>query len=255
MKRALRILLVVLVVALPLLLLRNESTRAVLVSLMEYMRSAGPKGVLAFLAAELVAAVLLFPIWLMSGVAGYVYGFPNGVLFAAPGVSIAASAAFLLARGVFAFWRPKGMGATKTWRAIEKASQRQGFKIVFLLRATPVMPQNFLSVLFASTPITLREFALGTFLGLLPVTFFHVYVGSLVSSAAALAAGETDVPGPMRWIAPAAAVGISVIAIYVTSRIARRSLNEALAEVERQDAAGVEPDEPVQPVQTEGEET
>jgi uncharacterized membrane protein YdjX (TVP38/TMEM64 family) len=98
-----------------------------------------------------------------------------------------------------------------------------------LLRIVPVIPQNLLHYLMSTTRVSLGQFFLGTMFGLLPVTLLQVYLGSLVKSAAALIAGETSLPGAMRWAAPASGVLVTVIGIIVAVRIARRSLDEALA--------------------------
>jgi uncharacterized membrane protein YdjX (TVP38/TMEM64 family) len=229
-KRPARLFVVAILLVTPLFLLRNDTTRGGLLSLMNFMKDAGPAGVALFFLAECLGAVLLMPIWLMAGIAGYVYGFPGGALAAVPGVAGAGSVAFLVGRLLLAGpLESESFTKGRYWKAIQRATGREGLKIAFLLRIVPVIPQNLLHYLMSTTRVSLGQFFLGTMFGLLPVTLLQVYLGSLVKSAAALIAGETSLPGAMRWAAPASGVLVTVIGIIVAVRIARRSLDEALA--------------------------
>lgn len=229
-KRLARLFVVAILLAAPLFLLRNDTTRGWLLALMNFMRDAGPPGVLLFLVAECVGALFLMPIWLMAGIAGYVYGFPGGALAAVPGVAVAGSVAFVAGRFLLAgALASASFTEGRNWKAIQRATGREGLKIAFLLRIVPIIPQNLLHYLMSTTRVSLGQFFLGTMLGLLPVTVLQVYLGSLVKSAAALLAGEATMPGTMRWVALGAGAIVTVAGIIVAVRIARRSLDEALA--------------------------
>jgi len=215
--------------ALPLLLLRSGTVRGALVSLVEYMREAGASGVALFLSVEAFALVITTPLWVMSGLAGYAYGFGKGMLIAWPGVTLAACIAFLLGRVSVGKLLSARAGEAHFWQAVKRAVEEGGFKITLLLRVTFAFPQNFGTYMLSATSVSLREFAAGTFLGLLPATLFHVYVGSTVESAAALVSGEAKAKGPLGWITLVAGLVVTLGALVVTSRIARRSLDRALS--------------------------
>src|SRR5262249_44745581 len=85
-------------IALPFALLRIEAVRTRLGELVEHLRVAGPVGWAAFLAVDIAGAVIVAPLWLMSGIAGYVYGFAHGFALAMPGVALGAFAAFTMGR-------------------------------------------------------------------------------------------------------------------------------------------------------------
>jgi len=228
-RRVLRGSLVVLAV-LPFVLLRNDAVRGALVALLEYLRTAGVKGVLLFLAMEMVAGVTLVPIWLMAAMAGYTYGFPEGVLLAVPGVTLAGCSGFLAGRQVFSRGFKPAFIQGPYWQAVQRATAHEGLKIALLFRVTPVVPQNLSHYLMASTSMSLRHFAMGVFFGLMPVTALQVYMGSLVKSAAALVAGEGGVGGgPLRWVLPVVAVVVTVVGGVMIARVGRRMLRETLA--------------------------
>lgn len=233
MKRPLRLLMVVGAV-LPFVLLQSDAVRGALVSVMEYMRDAGIGGVLIFLGLEVIAGVLILPIWLMAAIAGYIYGFPGGILLAIPGVTLAGFCGFISGKFIFSRGFKPVFIQGPYWIAIQRAVTIEGFKVMMLLRITPVVPQNFLHYLVASTSISPKHFLLGTSLGLLPVTILQVYIGSLVKSAAELISGEASVGGPLRWVAPVLAVLFTVIAGVWLARVGRQMLRETLDAAEEQ---------------------
>jgi uncharacterized membrane protein YdjX (TVP38/TMEM64 family) len=230
MKRFLRISALLLALALPFVLLRFETTRAMFVSLMAYMRDAGPAGVGAFFAMEVLGGALVFPIWLMAGIAGYVFGFAKGVLLAVPGVTLAAITGFVIGRLFLKGLLGAQASSNLYLRAVSRVAATEGAKITLLLRLTPVMPQNLMGYLLSSTPIRFRDFVIGTFVGLVPITTFQVYAGSMVQSAAALIAGEAHVGGVVQWVAIGGGLVLCVAGLVVVARIGRRALNETLAQ-------------------------
>ncbi|MDI1443407.1 VTT domain-containing protein [Polyangium sp. 6x1] len=228
-RRLERVLLLLGLLALPLVVLRVPAVHRALISLVGFMREAGAAGALVFLGVEVFALAVTTPLWVMSGLAGYAYGFGKGLLIAWPGVTFAACACFLLGRVSIGKFLSARAGETHFWRAVERAIRADGFKITFLLRVTFVFPQNFGTYMLSATPLPLRDFAAASFLGLLPATLFHVYVGASVESAAALLSGEAKAPGSLGWVTLALGFVVTLGALVVTSRIARRSLDKALA--------------------------
>ena len=230
MKRRLpRILAALVIMLIPLALLRVPAVRAWLVSLIAFMQKAGPLGVAAFVGAELVATLMVAPMWLMSGVAGYAYGFRVGVFIAIPAITFCTCLSFLAGRFLLKRVLAARAEESRFLSAVERAVRLEGLKITLLLRFTFAFPQNLLSYLLAMTPLRLREFALGTFIGLIPATVFHVYLGSIVQSAAALVAGEGSARGPLGWATMVGGLVMTGTALAITSRVAKRALDRALA--------------------------
>lgn len=230
MRRALRVLMIGVLIAIPIVALRNDTSRAWLAEGMLWLRAQGILGLPVFYGVQILSALLTSPIWLMSGIAGYVYGFPYGIAVALPGVALAASCTFLVGRILFRRGLRPRITTSGYFQIIETVARRSGFKAALLLRATPVMPQNLLSYLLAATPMKVHQFALGTLLGMIPMTCLHVYVGSIVGSAAELLSGESPVTGPLRWGSLLLVGALSVAAIVAVSRVAKRALDDALLE-------------------------
>jgi uncharacterized membrane protein YdjX (TVP38/TMEM64 family) len=113
---------------------------------------------------------------------------------------------------------------------VDRAAQKDGFKVALLMRLAVALPQNLITYMLSATSIKSRDFVLGSFLGYLPATVVHVYLGSNVASAAALIAGESSKRGPWAWVTALLGFVLTVTALLIASRYARRALDEALAE-------------------------
>jgi uncharacterized membrane protein YdjX (TVP38/TMEM64 family) len=138
----------------------------------------GFKGVVVFAMIYIVGAVVLAPEALLTIAAGFAYGawgFPI-VLIAA---TIGASLAFLIARHVARDKVRLLLAKRRNLAAIDKAVAEDGWKIVVLLRLSPLIPFNLQNYLFGVTAIPFRHFVAATFFGIAPGTALYVYLGVL----------------------------------------------------------------------------
>ncbi|MBK9260341.1 MAG: VTT domain-containing protein [Polyangiaceae bacterium] len=232
-KRLSRLLLVGLLLAFPFVVMRVPLVRRALVDLVEFMREVPLLGVGLFLVIETIALLVTTPLWLMSGLAGYAYGFGWGLLLAWPGVTLCACIVFLVGRTFANKIFLARSAETHFWRAVDHAVRTSGFKITLLMRLAVTFPQNLATYMLSATSLKLRDFALGTFCGLFPATVVHAYIGSNVESAAALVSGEHSARGPLAWVTMVLGLALTLAAVFVASRYARRALDQALAEAAR----------------------
>jgi uncharacterized membrane protein YdjX (TVP38/TMEM64 family) len=72
----------------------------------------------------------------------------------------------------------------------------QGFRVVLLLRLSPLFPFNLLNYALGLTRVRLRDFVLASLPGMLPGTLLYVYLGSLVTSVSQLTSGQRPDSGP-----------------------------------------------------------
>ncbi len=196
--------------------------------LVEGIRGAGVLGLVVYAVAYVAAALLLLPGSLLTLGAGFAYGPLYGTLLVSPVSVAAASAAFLLGRSAARPWIQKRVEADPRFAAIDAAIGRNGFKIVSLLRLSPVFPFNLLNYALGLTRVGFRDFVLGSFVGMLPGTILYVYLGSLVTSVSALST-SSEAGGGLRQVLYWAGLGATVLVTVYVTRIARRALNEELA--------------------------
>jgi uncharacterized membrane protein YdjX (TVP38/TMEM64 family) len=231
MRRLLRVLVVLVVVAIPMLATQLPPVKAALIALVELMREGGALGVLAYSASFSLGAILTAPIAIFSVMAGYAYGPLYGVLVASPSCVLATTLTFLVGRKVARERIARRIERDPRFATIDRAIGVNGLKIVLLLRLTPIVPQNFLSYMLAVTSVRLRDVMLATFAGLLPVICLQAYVGSLVRDAAELFEQQGLPSGPWTYVVPALGLVASIAAVVVTSRVAKKALDRELAAV------------------------
>ena len=89
---------------------------------------------------------------------------------------------FVLGRFFMRRWiRKKLTRRVKLFRAIDMGLKHNGFKLVFLMRMTPIMPYNVMNYMMGVTSLKMRDFNLGC-LGMFPLTAINVYIGVQLDS-------------------------------------------------------------------------
>ncbi len=196
-----------------------------------------PRGAGAlFVAAYTVAAVLAVPGTLLTLAAGFAFGLVLGVALVSAGSVLGAIAAFLLARFVARGWIAGRIAQSPRWRALESATGRDAFTLVLLARLSPLLPYNLLNYAFGLTAVRLRDYALASWVGMLPATVLYVYIGSLAKNVAALTSGHLDAGWPARGLL----VGGLVATVALTLLIAQRATRALRHRLEAGDGAARE---------------
>jgi uncharacterized membrane protein YdjX (TVP38/TMEM64 family) len=183
----------------------------------------GPWGLAAFVGAYVLAAVLLVPVWILNVIAGVAFGFLRGFGVAVLGANLGAIAAFVVARALGRDRLERHIDSERI-EAMDRAIARKGFKVVLLLRLSH-MPFNVLNYVLGLTRVTFRDFALATFLGLLPSLATVVYVGTVVGSVTG-ARGAANEREPVEWALLGVAVVAAAACAVVLTRIARRTMGK-----------------------------
>jgi uncharacterized membrane protein YdjX (TVP38/TMEM64 family) len=124
---------------------------------------------------------------------GMAYGLIDGFLISAAATILGAVVAFLLARGAL---RPQILRLTSRRPAMQRLDEavgRDGWRLVALMRLSPVMPFAMTSYAFGLTSLSLRAYLAGT-LASLPALFGYVAIGHLGKEGyAAAVRGEASV--------------------------------------------------------------
>ncbi|MBI4964289.1 MAG: TVP38/TMEM64 family protein [Desulfomonile tiedjei] len=193
------------------------------VSILEWTQGLGVWGPVVVAAFYVIATVFFLPGSVLTLGAGFLFGLPVGFLCAWTGATLGACAAFLVGRNLARDWVARKVEGNPKFAAIDEAVGREGFKIVFLLRLSPVFPFNLLNYSLGLTKVSFRNYAIASVIGMVPGGLMYVYFGSAARSLADVAAGnvEKGLAGQIFfWVGLAATV---LVAGFVT-RLARRSL-------------------------------
>ena len=173
-----------------------------------------------------IAAVLLVPSSILTLAAGFLFGLPLGVALVSAGSVLGAVMAFLVGRFFTRAWVAERVGHLTRFRALDAATHRNGFVIVLLARLSPLIPYILLNYAFAITAVRLRDYALATWIGMLPITVLYVYLGTLTGDLASLGAGQ--IRGFASYTLLIAGFAATAVLTVLITRAANRALTEEL---------------------------
>lgn len=199
-------------------------------SLADWTSGAGWVGVAAFALAFVVATLALVPAAPLTAIAGFTFGSGWGTLLISPLGVLVALLAFLIGRSVARPWVQRRLAQRPRMAAVDAAIGRAGFRIVFLLRLSSVVPFAPLSYALGSSQVCARDYVLASWLGLLPGTFLYVYLGSLAGSVGQLLKGRQGA-GDAGLMFSVVGFAAAVMALVLSVRIARSALNTAIDRV------------------------
>jgi len=196
--------------------------------LIERIQGMGALGAAVFVVAYVAATVLLLPGSLLTLGAGFAYGPVYGTLLVMLASNLGANAAFRLGRTVMRERISRRIAGDARFSAVDAAVGAQGFRVVLLLRLSPLFPFNLLNYALGLTRVRQRDYALASLLGMFPGTLLFVYLGSLVTNLTQLTSGQRPDSGMwgrvLFWGGLVATVAVTVL----ITRIARRALDSAL---------------------------
>src|SRR5262249_11961339 len=155
--------------------------------------------------------------------AGFVLGVFVGTITVSLASTVGASAAFLLGRSLARAWIQGKIARSPRFRAVDEAFRQLGFKIVVLLRLSPLFPFQLLNYALGLTKISFREYVLASWIGMLPGTVMYVYIGSTLKALTDVAEGralDSVAEKVLFGLGLAATVAVTV----VVTRVARGAL-------------------------------
>lgn len=165
--------------------LRPGISTALIAQAMEVVRHAGPAGLILAIAAQvLVAASGLLPASLVGVAAGAVYGVGLGSIVAAGSTLAGALLTFLISRKLFGSTRVRLLADRPRLQVLDRMVARDGWKLVCLLRASPVMPFAATSYALGLTSMGTVPYVVGT-LASLPTLMGYVVMGRFADAALA----------------------------------------------------------------------
>lgn len=204
-------------------LVRITDTRHILRLVLEKIQNLGPMAPVYFVLAYIVACLTFFPGVILTLGGGVLFGLAKGTLYVSIGATIGATLAFLLSRHLAREWVSKRFASNEKFRAIDDAVARDGWKVVGLLRLSPVFPFIPMNFVFGLTRIPTLHFVIVTWFSILPMTAMFVYLGSLLGDIAALG-NRPIATGQTKWIVTAIGAIATIIVTLLVARIARRAL-------------------------------
>ncbi|BDA70307.1 hypothetical protein CAL7716_044730 [Calothrix sp. PCC 7716] len=217
-----KILLACIAVVTVIFLAKALNFQSLLQQALRWVQSLGVLGPIAFMVIYNLATILFIPGSVLTLGGGVLFGVFWGSIYVFIAATIGATVAFLIGRYLSRDWVSKQLEKYPKFQAIDSAVAREGWKIVFLTRLSPLFPFNLLNYAFGITQVSLKDYILGSS-GMIPGTIIYVYIGSLAGDIAMIGTKQSTNP-TLQWsVRIVGFIATVAVTIYVT-RIARNAL-------------------------------
>jgi uncharacterized membrane protein YdjX (TVP38/TMEM64 family) len=196
----------------------------------DWVGQMGTVGIFVFIIVYAIATVLLAPGSILTIGAGFAFGLWKGFLAVSAAATLGASLAFLVARFIARGKVEAIAQRNKKFRQIDNAIGKQGAKLIFLLRLSPVIPFNLSNYFYGLTAVKFWPYVLASWLGMMPGTFLYVYIGAAGKAAVTAAAGGEAVKhGWQYWTFLSIGLAATITVTIWVTKIARDALRESEA--------------------------
>jgi uncharacterized membrane protein YdjX (TVP38/TMEM64 family) len=172
----------------------------------------GPLAPLYFGIVYLIAEVLAVPATPLTLSAGYLFGLTQGVGVVLVAATIAASISFFIGKTFLRSWVETVLEENEKFAKIDKAIAKEGFKLLLLVRLSPIFPFALSNYLYGASAIDFGAFFWGTLLGFTPGTVAYVYTG-MVGKALTMGQGEP-------WYVYAGGFGALLVFLKIVTDVA-----------------------------------
>ena len=198
----------------------------ILFAFIETARALGPRGPLLLAVVYVPACLFFVPGMILALTAGYLFGFTIGTVAVSVGSTLGATAAFLAGRTLGRDLVEAGISGNAKYKNIDRIIAERGFRFVLMLRLSPLFPFNVLNYLFGLSGISLGDYVIGSWLGMIPATVMYVYLGTMLKGFAEVG-GEGFQGGSSQTFlligGLAAIIVTTVLAIRMTGKIIREA--------------------------------
>ena len=191
-----------------------------------WIQGLGWTGALVYAFIYACCTILFVPGTPLTVAAGAVFGLAGGTAVVSLGSTLGAATSFLIARYLGRDAVARRLRDNSKFEAIDRALGERGWKIVVLLRLSPVMPFNLLNYMFGLTAVRFIPCILASWVSMLPGTFMLVYIGYLVRTGL-LQAGERT---PGQWVLLILGLAATVAASLYIARLAKEAVAQGVVE-------------------------
>jgi len=170
--------------------------------------------------------ILLLPGGVLSVGAGFFFGLWWGFFIVLLGNIIGAAISFGLSRWLGARWLSRQLSANRMLRVVEKAVERDAWKIIFLTQLHPLFPTSLLNYLYGLTRIRFGQYLFWSTVGRAPGLFLYTYLGTLGQLSLNLARGKTH-PQIVEYWTWGGAFFVTVLLFIMLTRMASSTVRES----------------------------
>lgn len=199
-----------------------------LTALIDWIEGLGLGGRLVYIAIYALATVFFLPGSVITLGAGILFGWVEGTAIVLIGATLGALGAFLVGRYFLTDWVQGLVSRFPKFQAVHAAISKEGGKIIFFLRLSPLFPFNASNYIYSLTSVKIGTYTWATLFGIAPGTMLYVYFGTLLGSVAQIASGASQ-SSPLRWVFLGVGLLATVFVTVYAARIAKKALAKSIA--------------------------
>jgi len=210
---------------------------SLLISFFNWVRNIGYWGILAGGAVFTIAATFSIPVGLLTLGMGFAFNFWIALVIVFICANIAANLGFWLGKTFLRKFIEKKIKENPIYDAVDTAIAMNGWKIVILIRLSPIFPFALANYVFGTSSIQWIHFSIASFVGVIPEAFLYVYLGNAIRNISTEFTG--DVSGANKTLTEIAfyvGLAITLISVVVITYISKRAISKALIEAEKHKA-------------------
>jgi uncharacterized membrane protein YdjX (TVP38/TMEM64 family) len=164
--------------------------------------------------------------------AGFVFGFWRGLLAVWIGGAVGQALAFLLARYLLHDWVHDFVSKKwSRWDALDKAIELDGWKLVLVMRLSPIIPYNLLNIAMATTSMPFWQFTIVSAVGIIFECAVFTYFGTIAEDITSIVSGDAGPPKVFKWVLLGLSVAMCTLTAVMVSIFVRRAIRRAEAHV------------------------
>ena len=157
--------------------------------------------------------------------AGFVFGFWRGLLAVWIGGAVGQALAFLLARYLLRDWVENFVQKKwKKWKYIDAAIENDGWKLVLIMRLSPIIPYNLLNIAMATTSIHFWSFAIVSAVGIVFECGIFCYIGTIADSITSIVSGDAEKTKVIQWVLLALSLVMCIVGAVFVSIMVKRAI-------------------------------
>lgn len=192
------------------------------------IKSLGIWGPIFYALLYVTISGVLIPSILFKVFAGVFFGIIEGIVIITIASTISSLIKFLFARYLFRNEILKKINQNPKWQQIDQLIEKDGWKVLILLRNIPVANALFLNYICGVTKISAFEFSWASLVGRLPATTLYVYFGYLTGHTAGLTpsnltpsigAIDTAAGQWILWLGLISTIAFSFYAIHLSKKL------------------------------------
>ena len=204
-----------------------SNPQATIQNVIHTVEAMGPLAPLYFGMFYFLAEILAIPATPLTMSAGYLFGLGEGGVVVLIAATLAASVSFFIGKTFLRSWVENILSNNPKLSKIDNAIGQQGFKLLFLIRLSPLFPFALSNYVYGASSISFPNFFWSTLFGFFPGTMALIYTG-MVGKELTLGSGSDS---SQPWYIYAAGFGVILTLLKLITDVASKIVNSIDDEV------------------------